>query len=423
MRAPPIAVVWLCFSALLTGFLYFHWSEGDRARFTPGSASPGHHQIEDACEQCHTPFAGVRQDACSRCHQQELALADDSHPPAKFTDPRNAERVDALDARVCITCHVEHRPAFTTTMSVTQPLDYCVHCHADIATERPSHAGFAFDGCATGGCHNFHDNRALTVDFLRAHREEPELLTEPRLLTLEARPSAPAPAPDSGPDAGTYEAELVDAWRTSAHGRSEVNCSACHGPTGQWTNEPNHEQCGECHTAAVEGFLASRHGMRLAVGLSPMTPAMARQPMHPDAGHRELGCSSCHGAHDYNREHAAVDACLECHADAHSLAYAKSPHAETWRLELAGETPPGSGVSCATCHLPRRQDSEGVVRVAHNQNDTLRPNEKMIRPVCGRCHGVPFAIDALADRALIDTNFDGRPTRHVPSVDMVAPSQ
>jgi hypothetical protein len=80
-------------------------------------------------------------------------------------------------------------------------------------------------------------------------------------------------------------------------------------------------------------------------------------------------------------------------------------------------------VSCASCHLPRIEHSyeEQEVRqiyAQHNQNDALRPNEKMIRPVCMSCHGLSFAIDALADVQLIQNNFTGAPERHVLSIDM-----
>jgi hypothetical protein len=33
------------------------------------------------------------------------------------------------------------------------------------------------------------------------------------------------------------------------------------------------------------------------------------------------------------------------------------------------------------------------------------------------CHGLAFAIDALADAGLVKSNFNGRPARHVPSID------
>ena len=144
--------------------------------------------------------------------------------------------------------------------------------------------------------------------------------------------------------------------------------------------------------------------------------------MQPAAGHVELGCVSCHAAHRFDTRHAAVDACLTCHADQHSLAYEGSPHHALWQREQDGELPPGSGVSCATCHMPRvdyePNDWTSRILVQHNQSATLQPNEKMIRPVCQVCHGLGFAIDALADRALIDNNFRGLADVHVESIDM-----
>jgi formate-dependent nitrite reductase cytochrome c552 subunit len=92
-----------------------------------------------------------------------------------------------------------------------------------------------------------------------------------------------------------------------------------------------------------------------------------------------------------------------------------------WEAEAVGGGTPGSGVSCATCHLPReihRVSGQDIVRVQHNQNDNLRPNEKMIRSVCMNCHGLRFSIDALADAALVESNFNGTPSRHIPSIDM-----
>jgi hypothetical protein len=67
-----------------------------------------------------------------------------------------------------------------------------------------------------------------------------------------------------------------------------------------------------------------------------------------------------------------------------------------------------------------RESGNEMVRVQHNQNWNLRPNEKMIRDVCMTCHGLAFSIDALGDPTLIETNFKGRPSRHVESIDMAA---
>jgi hypothetical protein len=144
-----------------------------------------------------------------------------------------------------------------------------------------------------------------------------------------------------------------------------------------------------------------------------MRPELSRLPMRSDAAHEELGCQSCHGSHDYDREQAAVDACLGCHADRHSLGYRESKHNALWSAELAGSAPAGSGVSCAGCHMPLTRNGS----IEHNQNDNLRPNEKMVRSVCGHCHGLSFTLDALADRQLIEKNFKGAPSVHIESIE------
>jgi hypothetical protein len=138
--------------------------------------------------------------------------------------------------------------------------------------------------------------------------------------------------------------------------------------------------------------------------------------MAPDAHGKELGCTSCHAAHRFDTKPAAAEACLRCHTDRHSVAWKDSPHAKLLSEEQAGRLPPGSGVSCATCHMPRiehRQDDVRRILVQHNQNDTLRPSEKMARTTCMQCHGLPFTLAALADRKLVDNNFRGPPVREI----------
>lgn len=404
----------------------------DRSVFLPGRTTDGHYQIELACDACHTERFGDRasmQSACIECHGAELVRADDSHPKSKFTDPRNADRVEILDARLCITCHQEHRPEITGTMGLSLPGDYCYRCHEGIGEDRPTHADLPFDGCASSGCHNFHDNRALYEDFLVEHRDEPALHRVARLAhrdpaTLAERAGL-APRPplgrddhDAPPDTPDLEGE-IDAWATSAHARGGVNCSGCHvGGDGAWRDPVPITRCAECHDREHEGFTLSRHGMRLAAGLTPMHPDAARLPMADDAN-AELDCQACHGAHAYDTQRAAAEACLQCHADEHTLAWRSSPHGRLWTEELEGRGAPGTGVSCASCHLPR-VEAGGALRVEHNQNDTLRPREKMIRPTCMACHGLPFALDALADPALVATNYRGRPSRKVESIHFAA---
>ncbi|MEL6189484.1 MAG: NrfA- nitrite reduction protein, partial [Myxococcota bacterium] len=350
----------------------------------------------------------------------------DSHPRTKFTDPRNADRVAILDARWCVTCHQEHRPEVTGTMGLSLPGDYCFHCHQSIGEERPTHEGLAYDSCADVGCHNFHDNRGLYEDFLVDHRNEPALLESPRVplrnlaavFATEAGDHAPLEAKDQDATASSSD-PIVEEWAASGHARGGVNCSECHGAGATWTDHPQVSVCEECHALEVEGFSHGRHGMRRLVEGAPMTKGEARLPMTPKSPERDMDCHACHPAHAYDTRAAAVSACLDCHADEHSRAYEGSPHHELWKKEEAGEAPAGSGVSCATCHLPRVETEArpDQILVAHNQNDYLRPREKMIRSVCIHCHGLAYTIDALADEALVESNYREAPQRSVRSME------
>ena len=402
--------------------------------FMPGETTHGHHQIEMACSVCHTQGEGVKQDACTQCHAEELERVDDSHPVIKFKDPRNASRLEQIEATKCVTCHREHQPELTNDMGVTMPTDYCYHCHQEIGTERPSHEGMGFDSCATAGCHNFHDNSALYERFLSDHLDEPDFkeIALVRMRDLYDTPESPygdslGKEEADMPDSIEYTHRILHDWATTVHAEAGVNCTDCHNildeASGQavWQDRPGYVSCQQCHEHETKGFLEGKHGMRLAQGLSPMTPGMARIPMNAEAAHRELDCASCHGSHRFNTRKAGVDACLDCHNDDHSLAYKGSLHYQAYRKELSGLAPEGSGVSCATCHMPRVERTkfgETFTIVDHNQNNSLRPNEKMIRAACIECHGLQFTLDALADEDLIRHNFQGRPTVHVESMDM-----
>lgn len=440
-----VAGAYLAYGLLAKGAAVNPLFSPARAFLLPGKTTHGHHQIELACEACHVKsFAGREgiQEACENCHGKELKDAGDKHPQSKFTDPRNADRLEKLDATLCVTCHVEHRPEITRPMGVTLAGDFCFHCHQDIAKDRPSHQGMAFDTCNSAGCHKYHDNRALYEDFVEKHLAQPPLL-ERRLLPqrnfrevaaefpgypADRFPIKPLKVPDAPPSLMQTNNPAAD-WLATAHARSGVNCSGCH-QTEQdgrqtWIEKPGHSVCANCHEPETKGFLAGKHGMRLAQDLSPMTPGHARQPMQKKAAHNQLTCNSCHTAHRFDTRQAAVDSCLGCHNDTHTLAYRQSPHYRLWQQELAGTLPSGSGVSCASCHLPRDEfrppdlDMKRVL-VQHNQNDNLRPAEKMIRPVCMNCHGYEFSVDALADAKLVRNNFSGQPNVHIRSADMVA---
>lgn len=437
-----------------------------------------HHQFEMACQTCHTSdafddVARVRKDinkTCVTCHKAELKASDDSHPKSKFTNPRMAAFWEKVDARFCTSCHLEHVPDETLAGALTLAGDFCVACHSegeqDVRQNRPSHAELTFDTCASAGCHNFHDNRALYEDFLVKHGKAPWTLETPVIeaAAIARAPSQPGDleaylasitAPDPVP-----EGEIEHEWAASAHAAADVGCGGCHAPEREteeeilanWIEKPDESVCADCHRNQAKTFALGRHGMRRHTKIADprrpsdifktlgykdppeammrmldayladpdvpvaMSTAEARVSLLPEAHGRDLTCNTCHAPHAQDLTLAAVDSCLTCHNDDHSTAYKDSPHYALWTAEQAEELPPGSGVSCATCHMPQTARGDEV-RTNHNQNDTLRPNEKMIRATCLSCHGLSFAIDALADPGLVANNFSGQPIRHIESID------
>lgn len=445
--------LWFCWFIFSLGLAMYYYANiqnahADRTLLLPGDTTHGHYQIEMACDSCHTKaYADTEalQEACESCHADALKAAKDDHPQSKFTDPRNADRLAKLDARYCVTCHVEHKPEHTLDMGLTLPVDYCHLCHEDVAEERPSHEGMAFDTCASAGCHNYHDNRALYEDFLIKHLHEPDMLEKqeraPELGFMDYIPIIPTYPMDQyppekldldqvdAPEGVAYSDELAHDWFSTRHAEAGVNCTACHmrpdetaetdEPDMVWVEKPDEKGCVACHSEHVNTFYQGKHGMRLdmdkvGIELTPMTPAMARLPMKDDAMDKELGCNSCHAAHKFNIQQATVESCLSCHNDEHSQNYIGSQHHQLLLNEESGEGQSGTGVSCASCHMPREEkeffDGEFYLNIVnHNQSDTLSPNEKMIRPVCLRCHGLEFSINALADPELAKNNYDSYP--------------
>ena len=438
--------LWIVITIISTAVLsYKLFFDDDKTVFLPGTTSHGHYQIEMACVACHkdsfTSKEGL-QEACVSCHGQELKAVEDSHPKSKFTDPRNADRVAKLDARYCVTCHGEHKPEITGLMGVTVQEDICIVCHQDIADDRPSHKRMSFLTCTSSGCHNFHDNKALYEDFLLKHADEENTFKQPankirnftaRINALHSYPLKEYPLIElqvqdkDMPSSIEPDQKIVEEWAGTAHAKSGVNCTACHNVVNKdgsvnWKDKPSEKSCKTCHESEVTEFLDSKHGMRIKQNLTPMIPVKARIKMKSSAHKSELSCVSCHSSHKFDTRRASIDACLKCHDDKHSLAYKDSKHFSLSYAEITKGEETNTSVTCATCHLPRfeKQFSDGSkhVVVQHNQNDNLRPNEKMIRSVCMNCHGLEFSIDSLTDKELIDKNFTGQPSVHIKSIDM-----
>jgi hypothetical protein len=439
--------LWIVLTLLLiAGFAYYMFEANDKTVFMPGPMTSGHHQIELACDTCHTDSftsADQFQKACLDCHGDVRKKPFDSHPASKFKDPRNADLLASINALQCISCHQEHQPAMTTANGLTQPVDFCIHCHKDIGEERASHQGMEFATCNNSGCHNFHNNRALYTDFLVRHLDKPVVAEKPVLpakefadrleelidYPVDKYPITPLLVSQAdAPRVDQLNSEVQRDWLETGHASSGVNCTACHEvPVKgedhlEWTDYPGYANCKQCHQLEVNRFQLGKHGMKQSAGLPPLQVSEARLPMKEDSLHKQLDCGSCHQPHRFDVQEAAVESCLTCHNDQHSQSYKDSPHYNLWQLESNGQGKPGTGVSCASCHMPRVDfdinDWMSRVMVDHNQNANLSPNEKMIRSSCLHCHGLSFTLDSLADSELIKNNFNGRPTVHIESMEM-----
>jgi predicted CXXCH cytochrome family protein len=361
----------------------------------PQKTTAAHAQIESRCELCHVPFGGVTNAVCMRCHEAGLTASNDSHPQSKFDDPRNAVRIEHFDATKCVTCHREHAPEITDANAVSVPRDVCYECHSDVADERPTHLGVSFMTCQSSGCHHFHDNRSLYEDYLREHLDEPQTKAPAPIARTLAVVNAPE-APERGGDA-----QIIAEWSESTHATNAVNCSGCHRFDNDVADKPGLDVCERCHAAEGKGWRSSRHGMRVEAGLEPMHPSQARMLMKAEAHARSLDCMSCHDDHRFDTQRAATDACLQCHDDSHSRAFIGSPHEQ-------------AGSSCATCHLPREHGAPN-----HNVSELMRPSDKMARRVCVQCHGLEYALTALADADTAALNFFRPPSQSLQTFDYV----
>lgn len=218
--------------------------------------------------------------------------------------------------------------------------------------------------------------------------------------------------------------EATQLWQTSAHALNEINCSSCHqsSETQQFVAQPGVESCQTCHQQDVDTFLLGKHGIRLLENETPLTPAMARLPMKVAAFEQPMTCNSCHNVHSVNTVQAAVDSCLSCHNDTHSLNYENSRHAELFAVDRNLPRPSAASVSCATCHLPRHEVGTGdnvFTQVNHNNTYTLLPRDRMVKDVCMNCHGMEYSYNSIFDEELVTANFDAPPTLAMKTFEMV----
>lgn len=219
--------------------------------------------------------------------------------------------------------------------------------------------------------------------------------------------------------------EIVSLWQPSVHALNDVNCASCHQneESDEFVANPDHESCRSCHEQSVNTFLLGKHGVRLLEGESPLTPSIAQIPMKREAFDQQMTCNACHNVHSVNTMQAAVDSCLTCHNDTHSLNYENSKHAKAVFASQPLPRPGSASVTCATCHLPRiaHKSAEGIpmAKVNHNNTYTLKPRNRMVGEVCMNCHGVEYGYNSIFDDELVEANFDRPPTLNHQTFDLV----
>jgi len=416
--------LWLMLLIALAFFFYNKLLASDKTILIQGATSNGHYQIEEKCDSCHVindkhELGEVKQGKCLGCHREKKRSdsKSNSHRAKLFEADDKIKQRNILRADQCVTCHEEHQLGNAGT---TQPADFCILCHKDIADDRDSHKGLAFDEC--GDCHNYHDNSAnYSENFINEHLDteantfEHSKIPELQYTARFNKKYISAPLTwEQKKISETVDANEAKDWDGSSHAQAGVNCRSCHDDKNErWLEKPDHQSCVSCHKTQQKGFLASKHGMRLKQNLSAMSTDNARLDMKGDD--KELNCISCHKDHKFDAKEAAVEGCLNCHDDEHSLAYKETKHYQLWKDSSK------LGVSCATCHLPKVvKGKKKIISVLtqHNQNDNLRPNQKMIKTVCINCHGLGFSIDALQNKQLINNNFATPAINHIPLVEM-----
>lgn len=216
--------------------------------------------------------------------------------------------------------------------------------------------------------------------------------------------------------------EINQLWQGSAHGLAEINCSSCHleEKTQKLIAKPTYESCRTCHELQVETFLYGKHGVRLGEGLSPLTPKMAKLPMKESALTKQMNCNTCHDVHSVNTYEAAVDSCLTCHNDSHSLNYENSKHGKQFFAKAKLPRPSVESVTCASCHLPRQhQEITKRVFVNHNNTYNLLPRDRMVADVCMNCHGMEYSYKSIFDNELVEANFNRPPEEDLETLKLV----
>jgi hypothetical protein len=180
---------------------------------------------------------------------------------------------------------------------------------------------------------------------------------------------------------------IVSDWRASAHSRSDVDCSECHGSAHQAATDaakariPTPQTCANCHEDRVAEFTRGKHAAAwTAMKAMPTThwqPMALIDGMKGCGGCHKIGlkgedeiralkaesggyglasCDACHTRHTFSvAEAREPEACRTCHMGFDHPQwemYSASKHGVRHALKKDGILPAdASAPTCQTCHM------------------------------------------------------------------------
>ena len=303
----------------------------------------------------------------------------------------------------------------------------------------------AFNTCNSAGCHKFHDNRALYEDFLAKHLDEPANTEQaPQLRARNFREVAaewPGYPVDRFPLKRANRCRCAARIHAVARGRRRLARDGARAfrrelqrlPQG---GEGRRRSMGEAPRPQGVRDLPRARDQRLS---RRQARHAARRRLSADdaAAARASRCTPKRGDNRARMRELSLGAPLRyeesrgrsvrrlpprrAHASLRALAALRAVEERARRRGASRQR--ASRARAATCRaksIASREPARSAILVQHNQNDNLRPNEKMIRPVCMSCHGLGYSIDALADSEARREQLP-RPAPHArEELDMVA---
>lgn len=380
----PVALISTILLALGLGIgVYFTggqaFSPGDLSAMNNGGQELGgvtsHAALGNECQQCHTPFVGIKAAACESCHTN---ITQDRQDP----DTLHGRIPNAAD---CQSCHLEHRGAeydLKTAALVSfdhelarfslnkHQLDYgkraiaCADCHEQ--------------------AHQFTMDTAVCTD---CHRREAPAFMESHIQAYSANCLACHDGQDSMAEF-TIEAHNEKFLLAGKH--LQTACENCHN-TGKFAGTPQEcvachteprqhaglfgTECAACHTA--EAWLPA-HWQQTPFEHAQTTGFSLARHMTQFNG-EPFACQTCHTPDETETAVIATISCVDCH--------------QKGDPGFMAEHTAQFGLACADCH-------DGTGRMADFDHAQVFPLDgRHAAQTCTACH--------------VDQVFKGTPTECV----------